>query len=81
MGQPLTLQLRDDVITVGVVADGTDNEAFMSEARGMVGEVRGCATQTLVFAELVPEDLAKADGVFIELVHKDKDIQKSVMIL
>ncbi len=47
----------------------------------MVGEVRGCATQTLVFAELVPEDLAKADGVFIELVHKDKDIQKSVMIL
>ncbi len=50
------------------VAVAFTDEAFMSEARGMVGEVGRCATQTLGLPKLVPEDLAEADDVMI-LIH------------
>lgn len=31
VGQSLAVQLRDDVVSIGVLADGTHDEAFMTE--------------------------------------------------
>ncbi len=51
--KPLAVQFCDDVVTVRILADGTDNEAFVPEARGVVGKISRSAAQSFSIPELV----------------------------